>query len=145
MTDRRQIYETDQRRQVSSKIDQLKSNCDELTQLKASLSNRLSMLTDTVDKLIEEKISGKRDPNLKIELPHSSRGRLFQHNSRETGTIPKSLSSGNIDLANDDKQLSKQPTYPSDTFKIKFYHCLKEILPKAEGISRLSEQIFPTD
>lgn len=98
------------------------------------------MLNDAVDKLIEERNSGKCNPNLRIELPYSSKTELFQFKSREPATIIKSISSGNIDHAAGDRLSA--PNYPSDTFKLNLYHCLKEILPKADEILRLSGQIY---
>lgn len=147
MTDREKYNDHDQRRLIWSKIGQLKSNCEELLKLKSDLSNRLSNLNDAVDKLIDERRSGIRNPDLKIKLHHLDGGKLFHHEHKHRSTtLPKSLSSGNIDLACGDRSSSSTvPSYPSDNFKIKLYHCLKEILPKAEEIMKLSEQIYPSE
>lgn len=149
--DQRQICELADRRRARTQIDELKRNCQEFVRERDTLSQKLAELNEIVDKLIDEKRANKYDSNWKIDLkPYSN---LKSSEPTELSKYPRDEKYSSINRRNDlidnynnssyhREQNFSQKT-PSDAFKFKLFHCLQEIEPKVEEISKLSEHLYP--
>lgn len=131
--DRRQIFELQQRRQVCVRINELKSNCHNLTQARDDLLNRLTKLNEVVDVLIQEKTNDKYDAEFDLDLALDRRAPRATSETNDL-TIKRS----NI-LSQHDKTSHQQ--VPSDAFKVKLSICLQEVIKKAEDIAKLSGRV----
>lgn len=149
--DQRRIRELDDRRRAQTQIDDLKRNCEEIIRERKTLSQKLTELNEIVDKLVDEKQTNKYDLNWKIDLkPYSNvksseltksskhpRDGTYSSNIRKTDLID------NYDNPFSHREQNSSQKLPSDAFKFKLFHCLQEIEPKVEEISKLSEHLYP--
>lgn len=149
MTDRRQPSEIHQRRQVCARINELKSNCENLTQVRDNLLSRLRGLNDVADKLIDEKRQNKYDPNLRVDLTSYQPNKASNRVQNRGNQLPPTSTFATNDLINKDNLLYRREqisqSSPSDAFKIKLSFCLQEVVHKAEEIAELSEHLYKSN
>lgn len=137
-----QTSEIVQRRQICSRINELKSSCEKLTKIRDDLSIRLSKLNEVVDQLIAEKSVKKYDPHLKIDLTtyhiidSIEPSKSYKYHREQTSPT---MTTGNTGSSRHNNNPSQKPS--SDAFKIKLFHCLREIAPKAKEIVEISERL----
>lgn len=151
MTDRRQKnFETNERRQVYNRINELKTNCERLRNLRENLRSRLSELNEAADNLIDDKKNARSDSCSKSDLfgAKTTSQQTFRHQNRGQ-TFTSVLTTNDL---NDNDEISshfneREPVNltlrvpPSDTFKMKLSQCLAEIAEKADEIADLSERL----
>lgn len=130
----RQLCEIIQRRQIWSRINDLKTNCKELTEQHEVLEKRLNDLTDVVDQLIAERSSKKYNPDLKIDFP------AFKAAASTSSTENHRADERNY--SNSDRPVSNENMKTaSDAFKCKLYYHLNEVGPKAVEILKLTASL----
>lgn len=138
MKERRQPCELTQRRQISSRFNELKANCEHLASKKDELSHKLSELNRILDQLITEKSTKKHASNVKNQS-------IIPSKSCNDDEQPPSLAVETHVSFNPLQSQVQQKLYSSsNAFKTKLLHCLEEISPKAEEIVKLSEQLYQT-
>lgn len=144
MSQRPQLSEITQRRQFCTRINELKSSCEELAERRDDLYKRLCELNTIVDKLK----AGEKDPDLRVgSTSHQSGDQFFQNSQKSQREPPISYSKTTRDLTSKygfsshhhDQYFRRKSA--SDAFKIKLSYCLQEILPKANEIVELAGQV----
>lgn len=150
MTERRQIFEIYDRRQVYDRINELKSSCQNMTHTRDSLLSRLSELNEAVDRLIAEKKNGQYDQQTTSDLfgDRASRAPIYQNRDAPSYDAQKFTSATNdlndrYKFSSRHKQelIASPKSTPSDAFKTKLSLCLHEVVHKAEEIVELSENL----
>lgn len=141
MTDRRQISELHDRRQVHDRINELKSSCENLTQIRENLLGRLNELNEVADRLIDEKNNQhdalmRNDP-VGVMISHAS-----IHQTRDRQKFTSATNDLNYRYKSSSRRENETiPSHklaPSNAFKMKLSLCLHEVVHKAEEIVELS-------
>lgn len=141
-----------QRRQFSIRISELKSDCEQLIKTRDELSSRLNELNKVADQLINEKRSSKPAsagfkqflPSIQMRMTSSPK-QLLQpiRSSKSYHSGFSSLPTTDLNLHNHSSSSSLSSDYqrkqPSDAFRLKLYHCLRDLVPKAEEIAKLTD------
>lgn len=149
MPDRvKMIGELHDRRRFYNRILELRSSCENLSQIRENLLYRLKDLNEMADSLITEK-----DHDQNSRPPAAAMTRTNEHLvDQQYETRPKYTSATNdlnhryeIDAQRRQDQPTTHKATPSNAFKLKLSLCLQEVVSKADEIVQLSDHIPKND
>ena len=142
------------RRRLCDRINELKSSCDNLTQTRDNLLNRLSNLNEAADRLIAEKKNGQYDQQTTSDLFGDTLSRAPIYQNRDAPSHDAQIFTSATNDLNDRYKFSSRHkqeliaspnSTPSDAFKTKLSLCLNEVVHKAEEIVELSKSLPSKD